>query len=190
MSGSGEVVVDVLAAAVLAYTGEVLSGQRPFLCELPIVPGPGGVGRVRAVPPDATRLKVGDLVYCGSTIRARDNASDPQMILQGWTARGPAALPLQRHFKHGSFAEQMRVPIENVHPLGDTTVDDTARWCAMGALLVPFGGLLAAGLAAGETVVVNGATGNFGSAAVAVALGMGAGRVVGRDPSVVVQGRS
>lgn len=48
-------------------------------------------------------------------------------------------------------------------------------------------GLLSVGLAAGETVVVNGATGSFGSAAVAVALAMGASRVVatGRNGEVL-----
>ena len=45
-------------------------------------------------------------------------------------------------------------------------------------MLVPYGGLHAVGLLAGETVAVNGATGAFGSAAVAVALAMGAGRVI------------
>ncbi len=43
---------------------------------------------------------------------------------------------------------------------------------------MPFGGLLAIDLRAGETLVVNGATGGFGSAGVAVALAMGAARVV------------
>lgn len=48
----------------------------------------------------------------------------------------------------------------------------------MGSYLVPYGGFLAGNLRAGETVLVSGATGNFGSSAVAVALAMGAGRVI------------
>ena len=56
--------------------------------------------------------------------------------------------------------------------------EDAARWSLMGRLLVPYGGLLAGGLQAGETVLVNGATGAFGSAGVAVALAMGASAVV------------
>jgi alcohol dehydrogenase len=54
-------------------------------------------------------------------------------------------------------------------------------------LLVPYGGLLAAGFRPGETALVSGATGNFGSAAVAVALAMGAARVVapGRDTAML-----
>src|SRR4030088_3798379 len=49
------------------------------------------------------------------------------------------------------------------------------------------GRLLAAELHAGETVLVSGATGNFGSAAVAVALAMGAACVVapGRNEKVL-----
>lgn len=38
---------------------------------------------------------------------------------------------------------------------------------------MPYGGLLAADLRPGETVPISGATGHFGSAAVAVALAMG-----------------
>jgi alcohol dehydrogenase len=176
---SGEVIVDVLGAPVVNYADEVFSGQRPFLLELPVIPGPGAVGRIREVSSDATRLQVGEVVYCDPTIRSRDGAANPDIILHGWTAGGPAALPLQRHFKDGAFAERMLVPTENVTVLGDVDPGDVGRWCAMGALLVPFGGLLAADLRAGQSVVVNGSSGHFGSAAVAVALGMGASRVVG-----------
>jgi alcohol dehydrogenase len=100
------------------------------------------------------------------------------MILQGWTYRSDAALPLHRFFHNGSFAEQMLVPTENVTLIGDIEAADAGRWCALSTLLVPYGGLSAGELRPGETLVVNGATGGFGSAAVAVALGMGAGKVV------------
>ena len=72
----------------------------------------------------------------------------------------------------------MRVPTENAIAIGAIDKPDAGRWCALGTLLVPYGGFLAAGLQPGETVVVNGATGAFGSAGVAVALGMGAGCVI------------
>lgn len=53
--------------------------------------------------------------------------------------------------------------------------------------LVPYGGLLAGELVAGETVLISGATGDFGSAAVTVALVMGAGCFVapGRNQQVL-----
>jgi len=61
------------------------------------------------------------------------------------------------------------------------------KWCALNNYLVPYGGLLAAEFQARETLLVSGATGNFGSAAVAVALAMGAGKVVapGRNENVL-----
>jgi alcohol dehydrogenase len=75
--GTGEVIVDVAASRVLAYANEVLSGARKYLLELPVVPGPGAIGRVRATGPDATHLAVGDWVYCDPTVRSRDNALSP-----------------------------------------------------------------------------------------------------------------
>jgi alcohol dehydrogenase len=117
-------------------------------------------------------------VFCDPTIRARDDAINPDMILQGWTAVSAASLPLHRFYHHGSFAEQMLLPTENVTPIGQIDAADAGRWCALSSLLVPFGGLLAIDLRAGETLVVNGATGGFGSAGAAVALAMGAARVV------------
>ena len=176
--GTGEVVVDVAASRVLAYANEVLSGARKYLLELPVVPGPGAIGRVRATGPDATRLRPGDWVYCDPTVRSRDNALSPDIALQGLTAGSEGGLRLQRYFHDGAWAEQMRLPTENAVPIGDIDEKDAARWCALGTLLVPYGGFLAAQLQAGEIALVNGATGSFGSAAVAVALGMGASCVV------------
>jgi alcohol dehydrogenase len=185
--GTGEVIVDVVATGVLSYANEVFSGERKYLLELPVVPGPGAIGRVRAVGPDATHLVTGDWIYCDPTVRSRDNALSPDITLQGLSARGEGGLRLQRHFRHGSWAEQMRVPTENAVAIGAIEASDAAAWCAMGTLLVPYGGLLAANLQAGETVLISGATGNFGSAAVAVALAMGAGCVIapGRNERVL-----
>ena len=186
--GTGEVIVDVVAAGVLPYAKEVFSGERRYLLTLPVIPGVGGIGRVRAVGPDATRLQIGDWVLCDPTVRSRDEALTPDITLQGWSARGSGGLRLQEHFQHGAFAEQIRVPTECAVPMGPVaSVEEAARWCALTVLLVPYGGWLAAGLQAGETVLVSGATGNYGSAAVAVALAMGAGCVVtpGRNTRVL-----
>ena len=54
----------------------------------------------------------------------------------------------------------------------------STRLAVLGKLAVPFGGLRRGRLTAGETVVINGATGYFGSAAVLAALAMGATRVI------------
>ena len=176
--GTGEVIVDVVATQVLPYTNEVFSGERKYLLTLPVAPGCGAIGRVRATGPDATRLSVGDWVMCDPTVRSRDDSLNPDITLQGWSARGPGGLQLQKYFHHGALAEQMRVPTENAIPIGPIDAAEAGRWCALTLTLVPYGGLLAANLQAGETLLVSGATGNYGSAAVAVGLAMGAGCVV------------
>jgi len=176
--GTGEVVIDVAATRVLPYANEVLSGARNYLFELPMVPGPGGIGRVRSVGPDATQLQPGDWVAFDPTVRARDGGQTPDIILQGLTAADQRALKLQRHFRHGSWAEQVMVPTENAKPLGAIAPGEAAAWCSIGTLMVPYGGLLAAELRAGETLLVSGATGHFGSATVAVALALGAACVI------------
>lgn len=186
--GTGEVIVDVVATRVLAYANEVFSGKRNYLLELPVIPGAGGVGRVRSVGPDATRLAPGDWVMCDPTVRSRDDAVSPDIMLQGLTGGSEGGLKLHRYYHDGSFAERMRVPTENVTRLGEIDAADAPAWCAaLGTLLVPYGGLLAANLKAGEIVVVNGATGAFGSAGVAVALAMGARTVIatGRNEAVL-----
>ncbi|QXQ07365.1 zinc-binding dehydrogenase [Sphingosinicellaceae bacterium] len=175
---AGDVVVDVVAAPVLAYAHEVFSGQRPMLFTLPFVPGTGAIGRISAVGAGATDTVVGSWVYCDPTLRARDGLGLPAISLQGLTANGPAAVAVQRQYPNGSWAEKLRLPLENIVPLGDVLAGDAARWLMLGTLLVPYGGLSSVALTAGETVVINGATGSFGSAAVAVALAMGAARVV------------
>jgi alcohol dehydrogenase len=185
--GTGEVLVDVVAAPVLPYAAEVFRGERNYLLTLPVVPGAGAVGRVRATGPDATRLAVGDWVLCDPAIRSRDDARTPDITLQGLSARGEGGLFLQRHFGNGAYAEQVLVPTENAVPLGPIDAAEAGRWTALTLCLVPYGGLLAAGLQPGETVLVSGATGTFGSAAVAVALAMGAACVIapGRNTEVL-----
>ena len=185
--GTGEVVVDIVATRVLSYTNEVFSGERKYLLDLPVVPGCGAIGRVRAVGPDATHLAPGDWVLCDPTVRSRDNAVSPDITLQGWSARGDGGMRLQKYFRDGSWPEQMRVPTENAIPIGAIDAAEAASWCTIGNCLVPYGGFLAANLQAGETVLVSGATGNFGSAAVAVALAMGAGSVIapGRNETML-----
>jgi alcohol dehydrogenase len=177
--GTGEVLVDVLATVILPYAAEIFSGERQYPLEPPVISGVGAIGRVVAFGPDATRLQEGDLVFCDPTVRSRDNPLTPDITLQGWSSRGEGGMRLSRYFHDGPFAEQMVIPTENAIALGHVDTADVSRWAAALAIfLVPYGGLLAAGLQAGETLLVSGATGNFGSAGVAVGLAMGAATVI------------
>ncbi|GHO71345.1 alcohol dehydrogenase [Ktedonobacter sp. SOSP1-52] len=176
--GAGEVLVRVLAAPVLAYAQEVFTGQRHYPLLLPLAPGCGAVGLVEKIGPDATRLKPGQLVFCDPTVRSRDDALSPDIMLQGWVASGEGPQKLQAHFRNGSFAEKMLLPLENAFSLNHVRSIDPAKLTWLNTLLVPYSGFLAAGLQPGQVVMVNGATGHFGSAAVAIAVAMGAARVV------------
>jgi alcohol dehydrogenase len=185
--GTGEVLVDVAAAKVLAYAADVFSGKRRYLFTPPVIPGSGAVGRVAAVGLDAAELKVGDWVFCDPTVRARDNAISPAIVLQGLTAGDERGLGLQKYVPDGCWAQRVRVPTENAIPLGPIETSEAIKWATIGSYLVPYGGFDAVQLKAGEIVVLNGATGSFGSAGVAVALALGAACVIatGRNAGVL-----
>ena len=56
------------------------------------------------------------------------------------------------------------MPTENAAPIGTIDPAEAGQWCAIGTLLIAYGGLLAMDFRPGETLLVSGATGNFGSA--------------------------
>jgi alcohol dehydrogenase len=93
-------------------------------------------------------------------------------------ATTPATLALQARWRDGVFAEIAHWPAACVTPL--TALDDkpATELIGLAKLIVPFGGLQRSGLRGGHTIIINGATGYFGSGAVMLAVAMGAGRVV------------
>ena len=72
--GAGEIIVDVVAAGVLSYTGEVFSGARNYEMELPLVPGTAGVYSVifqlsNAQPADpATQLTIAQQAFVSNVV--------------------------------------------------------------------------------------------------------------------------
>jgi alcohol dehydrogenase len=176
--GAGEVLVRVLATPVLAYTQDVFTQARENHLVLPLVPGGGAVGVVEKVGPDATRLTPGQLVLCDLTVRSRDDSLSPDIMLHGWAAHGAGAQKLQTYFRNGSFAEKVLIPLENAVVLEQMDHMDPVQLTWLSICLVPYGGWLAANVQPGQIVMVNGASGFYGSAGVAVALAMGVERVV------------
>jgi alcohol dehydrogenase len=160
---AGEVLVRVLAAPVGWYAQEVFRGERPYPLVLPLAPGCGAIGVVEKTGPDTTRLQPGQLVFCDPMVRPRDDSTTPaNSMLQGWIARGEGPQKLQTYFRNGPFAEKMLIPLENAAPLDHMDDRDPVKLSWLVALLVPYGGLLAANVQPGQTVMVNGATGFFG----------------------------
>ena len=137
-----------------------------YLLELPVVPG---CGRHRAGARDRTgrdaacRRRLGLLRSDRALARRRAGARHhPAGLERPQRRRACACSSISAT---APFAEQMLVPTENAVPIGAIDPAEAGRWCALGTCLVPYGGLLAAGCRPGETVLVSGATGNFGSAA-------------------------
>lgn len=183
----GAVLVRIHAAPVLSYMGDVLAGKlatyrfpaRPF------TPGTNGGGTVEAIGPEVYHLRAGQRVVLNPHFVVNERTNNPEQILIGLHRIGPDSAPVQDNWPDGSFAEYALMPAGVVTPItGDLAPE---RLATLGKFAVPYGGLTQIGLQAGETLIVNGATGYFGSAAALLGLAMGVGRVIaaGRDASTL-----
>jgi alcohol dehydrogenase len=184
------VLVRVEAGMVLSYTDRLISGLLPYsLPPMPFVPGTNAIGRVIGTGANVSHVNAGDRVFLSPHLRADVPEPEPPQILIGLTTMGasPAALALQARWRDGVFAEVAHWPAACVTPL--TFLDDkpATELIGLAKLIVPFGGLQRTGMRGGETIIINGASGYFGSGAVMLAVAMGAGRVVaaGRRPEVL-----
>jgi alcohol dehydrogenase len=189
------VLVRIEAGMVLSYTAKVLSGSLPYrLPPLPFVPGTNAIARVVAVGDDVTHVREHDRVFLSPHLRGDVPDGEPPQILIGLTATvtTPAALALQARWRDGVFAEIAHWPAACVTPLVGLDDRPAAELIGLAKLIVPFGGLQRSGLRGGDTIIVNGATGYFGSGAVILAAAMGAGRVVavGRNAAALARLRA
>ncbi|KAI1387168.1 alcohol dehydrogenase GroES domain-containing protein [Hypoxylon trugodes] len=176
---SGSVIIKPLYNWIVTYAANVYGKGNPRQAPVtfPIIGGSNVIGRIAAIPPDATTLKIGDLVTVDPQIKARDITYLPVLGHLGLTYPG-------------TWAELVKVPLENVLRFNE----DRLKGLGVGIrdlafvqqCLVGYGGLRDVNLTAGETVLVTPATGNFGGGAVHVALAMGA-RVIamGRNEGIL-----
>jgi len=183
---AGGVLIDVVAVRVPSYTRQVLTGALGYDLPTPLVPGPTCIGRVRELADDVFGVQVGDVVLCNSLYSSDDVVSSPDEILIGWTGNGSArSARMQQRWRHGSFAERACYPSTCITPLPGAELWPRPELLPfLASLAIADGGLRRGRLYGGQTVIVNGATGNLGGAAVMAALARGAARVVatGRRP--------
>jgi alcohol dehydrogenase len=181
---AGSALVRIEASGLMSYLRPYVEGKLPFYNpprgEFTI--GTNGVGVVEAVGRDVWRLKPGHRVMLSSHFVARDNVDDPEQILIGLTA-GAGAEAMLADWPDGTLAEYALVPVEAATPLDGLDERDAAELAALSRFVIPFGGLLKGRLTAGETLVVTGATGAYGTAAVQLGVALGAAKVIaaGRD---------
>jgi NADPH:quinone reductase len=146
-AGPGEVLVQVEAIGVNPVETYIRAGIHPIRPDLPFIPGSDAAGTVLAVGSGVTAFKPGDRVYAAGAMS--DNA---------WG---------------GAYAEQMVRRAEEFFALPDNV--SFAQGAALG---VPYGtaywALMHRGRAkAGETVLIHGASGAVGTAALQIAAANG-----------------
>src|ERR1700744_4549779 len=147
---------------------------------MPFVPGTNAIGRVIATGENVSHVQSGDRVFLSPHLRGDVPDTDPPQILIGLpaTVTTPAALAMQARWSDGVFAEIAHWPAACVTPLFNMDDKPAAELIRRSKLMVPCGAIQGTGLTGGETILINGATGYFGSGAVMLAASMGAGRVV------------
>ncbi len=167
---TGEQVVIAVEACGVCYRDLIdRTGRFPFI-RLPITPGHEAVGRVTAIGPGVTEWKVGDRV---ATMH-RDSCGACPPCLAGETSLCQRAAAVLGLLVDGGYASWLLIPQRALYRAPDDL--DAAQaailHCTAGTA---YRGLVRAGkLAAGMRVLVTGANGGVGAAAVQVASRLGA----------------
>lgn len=185
----GQALVKILAVRVGGIIKNVVDGKSPFPFLPDCVPGAGCIGRIEAVGADSVSFKPGQLVYVDPTIRARDDANAVfiHSTIHGFDEKSNK---LVRAWHNGTLAEKVVVPLENTFALDEGVLlgngesgaqqkkHSIAELVNLQKAVIPYQGWKLAKLQLGETAAVAFATGDFGGAAIDVALAMGAARVL------------
>ena len=176
---SGSAVVKVLSTHIPPFTGKVISGEMGYdLPKLPFTPGTSAIGLIEAVADDVFGLEVGQKVFCDPYIYSTTTGAKPDAILLGWTGLAEESSRIQGLWKDGTFAEQVLFPAECLTPLGEAESIPIEKLACLSYLNIAAGALTRAPLKPAQTLIVNGATGGLGSAAVLVGLALSAAKVV------------
>lgn len=185
-----EVLIKVEACNVVQNLKNVLQGMNksplafPFP-QLPAVFGLDVTGTVERCGSLAAGFAIGDRVYvnpglsCGGCKACRsDRAIDcDAFALRGYFGIGPNSQKSLDDHPQGGFAEFMTAPQRNLVRLPDTLDFDTGS--RFGYLGTAFSALQQAGCGPDKTVLINGVTGTLGLGAVAIAVAMGAAKILG-----------
>ena len=184
----GSVLVRIEASALMSYLKAYVEGRLPAYHPPPgpFTIGTNGVGVIEAVGREVWHLHPGQRVVLSSHFVVPENVEDPAQVLIGLTS-SPDAAQVLVDWPHGTLAEYALMPAEVITPAEGLDKFDATQLVTIGRCIIPFGGLLRGRLAAGETLVVNGATGAYGTAAVLLGVAMGAARVIaaGRNASAL-----
>ncbi len=182
----GSVLVRIEASLLMSYVTPYVSGQLPFYRtpDEPFTPVGNGVGTVEAVGRGVLGVQPGQRVLLSSFFVADERVADPAHLLIGVTAMDAGGKTLQADWPNGTLAEYALYPAAAVTPVNGLSNFDSAQLTGVVRCAIPYGGLLRGRLAGGETIIVMGASGSYGSAATLVALAMGAAKVIAAGRNV------
>lgn len=177
----GAVLVKIETSSLMSYLKDYVEGKlksyRPP--EGSFTPGGNGFGTIEAVGRDIWHLKPGQRVILSSHLVTPENVADKAQILIGVTNFGGVGEMVQKDWPDGTLAEYALFPVSTVTPVDGLDHIPAEQFSIFSRCVVPYGGLVRGRLTAGETVIINGVTGAYGTTAALVALAMGAGKVVG-----------
>jgi Alcohol dehydrogenase GroES-like domain len=156
----GSVLIRVETQSLMSYLKPYVEGAlKAYRAPEDFIPGGNAIGVIEAVGADVWHLQRGQRVVASSHLVARENVAEPGQILIGVTSQAGVGDALQRSWKDGTLAEYALFPAQSVTPLEELDGHDLPQLTAVTRCIVPYGGLVRGRLAAGETVIVNGATG-------------------------------
>ncbi|GAA0469132.1 zinc-dependent alcohol dehydrogenase family protein [Parasphingorhabdus litoris] len=175
----GTVVIDMKAAPLLSYLKSYVQGEMPYWYpDRPFTPGTNGVGTVRAVGKNVYHVQPGQRVTVNPYLIAGEPVAEPAQILIGLTGMSEDSGHMLGEWADGTYAETVRMPASTVLSLEGMDAIPDSQLASLSKIVVPFGGLSRANMRVGDRVIIHGATGYFGSAAILGALALGADRVV------------
>jgi len=186
----GTVRLRMEAAPILSYLREYAAGNLPYWYPGgTFTPGTNGVGVIEEVGSDVYHFTAGQRVFVHPHLIAAENAAEPAQVLIGLTGISSDSGPMLAAWGDGTLSRRVLMPASVLAPLDGIESLAAERLASLGKFGVPLGGLLRGRLSPGETLVVNGATGYFGSAAVLLGLALGAEQVIAAGRSAEILDR-
>jgi alcohol dehydrogenase len=181
----GSILVKIETSSLMSYLNDYVEGKLPAYRppQGRFTPGGNAFGVIEAVGRDVWHLKPGQRVVLSSHLVTSENVADKAQMLIGVTNFGGVGEALMADWPDGTLAEYALWPVSAVTPVDGLDSITAEQFSIFSRCIVPYGGLVRGRLSAGETVIINGITGAYGTAAALVALALGAGKVVGAGRS-------